>query len=406
MKKSSSIQNLQEDDYKLLYQASQGNPLELAEILSKLSNYLLQSNLAIWNLRSSLKTYLNLRKAEILLCHERFMENRSEDFKYSFNKTLIHLDAKTNIYQFELENPIKVINKQYMFINPRTHHLEAIYPAVSVAFETLKNKDFIQYAISTIVTNPQAFDNDTIGKLLERSIRWELTKEVNKFKTLEINYIDYYDNSGSFCIHYEELRQILNEEDVPQRPLVSNTLFIPAIATFECIDLLYYHYETHIFYPIQITIALKSHKNSHGDFEMKYSKLWKKALTKNNIEANMQFVWIGGEWNRNKISDQVAFAGSPTANSWKVEFLNLRRELRKTLRIDDPVNTIISKHIPKVIEMNEVNVTLAKFELAPIKKNGKEETFKTIVASYFSKILTNRKGPIEIYYFKHNFSEK
>lgn len=396
---------MNETDHLLLYESCKGNPLEAFNILQKFKDD--NNN---FDFREFLPIYFTEACKQIEDSNELFLKEmrlkeikneKSLPFNEAFQYTLLHLDAETNIEKTNVGPEIlNAMNRQYMVINKETRSLESLFPAAAYAMSRLRKVDFVEKDIKRILTNPEHYTKDTIGRLLERYILIQLEKEINTGREFKIRYFDDKKFQGKFTLHYMRVVRIRLGEIVPEAAY-GNILFIPNDPTYPDVDLLYYDQKEHLLYPMQITVSLPKHKPSHEDFKTNFFCQWQTKLNKDRVDnkkLRMQWIWIGGPWDTESLlskTDPLPIE-SQTAGSWTIDYKQLPYDL-----FDLSVNFHQITKVQNNPQLHPKTFQVEAFQkFINVKENTTPQTFKKRIEEGFPEQILHLTSNMEIHYFK------
>lgn len=273
-----------------------------------------------------------------------------------------------------------MINQHYMYLDPQTSLLRTFIPAAAVVFRSLMKVSEIEEALKVIFYRKGPITADTIGRLLEFYL-------IDKLKPLTLCQVQY--NTGQ--IKNQEFRFFINAtkeiealDTLPDKKPEMNTLYIPKNPNYPCVDLLYYDFNKKKLYPIQITVSLNAHKASHKEFEGEYLPKWRDFLDIKDLP--MQFIWIGGGWNPEKLKLENSSCLTTTENSWYISYKQFPASQFALFR---------ALHDDGFMESGPA----CKIDAIPgMSSAWKAQTFEDKFKRWFVDILKSQEGEVSIYF--------
>lgn len=367
-----------------------GNPLEAKDTLQA---YVMQKTFNDIDLIPFLSDNFQKRVDEITTRHEKnFLSDKDLVFKAEFDAILPFVDTNINIKNSYMEETIrKVMNRQFMTINPKTYYLECLHPAASHAFKKLRKGSSVATALLTILYTPGQITADAIGRLLEYYIIDQLKSDETKSQTITLKYSTKDKNDLELSLAPYAVSIIETGKIIPNEPMNQNTLFIPESPIYPYVDLLYLDFYKKILYAMQVTVNMKSHKDSHEDFETTDFKRWKEIYRE---KLKLQFIWIGGGWKPEKLKYEVNSDAPAIGDSWKITY-------KQFPIIYFPLFQYIQEKVPAsetsflVRKVSNINQLMGE----NFRKNTAVATFQKKCSEWFAKEAATVKSEVVIYGF-------
>jgi hypothetical protein len=172
-----------------------------------------------------------------------------------------------------------------------------------------------------------------------------------------------------------------------------SALFIPESPNYPYVDLIYYDKEAKTLYPIQVTVNLVAHKDSHAQFAQKKFNEWKQFLGVSDL--NIQFIWIGGGWNPQKLKLQNSSDFSKTPGSWYISYKQF-----------PTLNFPLFADLHRQNFFVDTAIRIDKISIAGLSNKWSDETLKKSFTSWLNDYVKTQRNTIKIYFFYESPSDR